>query len=188
MDQQAISALLGIDDGPFRDVTMRSRQVIAEVSHGLHDAAANLLAKALRAVAAGDQARASDLVQRAVQLPFDEHEEVYPGPWAATLLLYQAVTDAVEACAEDDPFWLDAADQALGTADEDGRRALLHTLRDVVTDYQVPRNEARRINDMLHHAGLLDQEHPDRLELAATVPAVLAVVRTVAAYLDALKS
>ena len=41
---------------------------------------------------------------------------------------------------------------------------------------------------MLHHAGLLDQEHPDLLELAATVPAVLAVVRTVAAYLDALRS
>src|SRR5215204_5063148 len=150
---QALALLHGDDgDGPFGNARVRSNLIKAGVSRGLQAAAGNLLAKALRAVVAGDDQRARGYVHRAVQLPVDEHEEVHPGSLAASMLLFGAVTDALEACDEDDPMWLDAADQALHTAGDDGRHALLHTLRTIASDYHLPHGEARRITDLLGQA------------------------------------
>jgi hypothetical protein len=186
MDMQvdeALARLRGLDgDGPFGDARLRSNRIQAGVSHGLQEAAGNLLAKALRAVRAGDEARAHGYAQRAVRLPMDEHEEGHPGFWAATMLLFNAVVDAVETCDEDDPAWLDAADQVLQTASGEARQALLHTLSTIASDYHLPHHEARRIRHLLGDAEPPDWPSHDQPEPAQAAATILAVVHTVAAY------
>jgi len=44
------------------------------VSEGLHTAGDNLLRKAARALSSGDEAQSRRYVERALDLPFDEHE------------------------------------------------------------------------------------------------------------------
>ena len=84
-------------------------------------AADNLLTKALRAIEAGDQARASGYIQRAVGLPFDEHEQAYPAPVSAHMALFMVVTDTMDQCLESDTTWLDAALDVLDSAAEEAR-------------------------------------------------------------------
>ena len=60
---------------PFGDTELVSGQTRSRFSKGKQAAADNLLAKADRALAAGDQERVRLLVDRAAALAYDEHEE-----------------------------------------------------------------------------------------------------------------
>lgn len=52
-----------------------------------------------------------------MRLSFDEHEEVAPSRQAASMLVFDKVTDALEACGEYDTSWLDSALTVLDGAD-----------------------------------------------------------------------
>jgi hypothetical protein len=71
-------------DRPLGALRTPSNRIMAGVSHGLQIAADNLLTKALKAMMIGDPAKAQGYVERAVRLPFDEHEQNDPA-WVGRL-------------------------------------------------------------------------------------------------------
>ena len=167
---------------PLGDVTLSSNLINAEVSGGLQQAACNLMAKALRAATAGDDARARAYVERAVQLPFDQHEEVAPSWQAASGLIFDLVTDALEGCAESDASWLDAAIIVLDRADTQAAIALRATLAAIPQSYELTPGETRRLAAAAgdtHPDAWYDDEPTDHTE---QVDAILAVLHAAVAY------
>jgi hypothetical protein len=108
-------------DQPFGDAELVSGRTLSAFSRAGLTAADNLLAKADRALAAGDLQRARRFVDRAATLPYDEHEQTAPAAYAASMLLFTAVTDTLERSPEGDSSWLDAAVEALSSNDGCGQ-------------------------------------------------------------------
>ena len=129
----------------FGDVHRVSNRVRQRFSVASQLAADNLLAKALRAIEAGDHERASGYIQRAVALPFDEHEQEYPGLTSAHLRLFMMVADTMDECLEDDTVWLDAALDVLGSAADEARLELRDVLSDIDQDYLLSGPEHDRL-------------------------------------------
>lgn len=71
-------------------------------------AAGNLFEKVVGALALGDQDKARRMATQVARRPFDDFEEVWPGPAAAHYALFELVTDTVHELAEDDDTWVDA--------------------------------------------------------------------------------
>ena len=176
-------------DRPLGDAQLASGRTLAPFSRALGLGAENLLVKAVDALEAQDDDRATALVRRAARLPFDEHEEVAPAAAAAHLLLFNLVTDVMEGSPDDDERWLDAA---LGVIDGPVQLARLD-MRDVLTaiaqDYDLTRSERRRllggIRDVEPAPELIDLVDLTRDELAERVMAILGACRTYADAVDA---
>lgn len=100
-----------LDDQPraLDHVVRNSGGMRNELSWAALEGAENLLEKAVRAVRAGDEGRATALIERACRMPWDDGHEMFPGPWAAHMMLFVAITDALEVSGEDEEHWLDAA-------------------------------------------------------------------------------
>jgi len=182
--------LLSMDaDQPLDGVRHASGRALSAVSFGLHTAAENLLVKALRAARSGDVERAEAYVTRAVRLDFDDHEQVHPAPQQAQMLLFTAVTDALEECELGDGRWLDAALTVLPDCEEHARAELLSVLADVDHDWHVEPHESRQIRAA--RAGLtVTSDHDDARSVpeAEQVRMILQVLDVVSAYGDALKA
>lgn len=97
-------------------------------------AAANLVHKTVEALARGDEDRARRLAAQAAARPFDEHEEIWPGPWAAHYALFERVTDLVEDWPEGDHAWVGALADLMG------------------------RVSGRQLDELRHLAAVLDQD------------------------------
>lgn len=69
---------------------------LAPLSQAARDAAENLLNKAIDKLEIGDSERAERLISRAAAIPFDEHEEIWPGPMMADQMLFGMLSDFVE--------------------------------------------------------------------------------------------
>lgn len=183
--QDLIATLIDAEsERPLGAVTVRSNLASAPFSRSLHLGANNLLAKALRAIERDDAARAQALVDRAVALPYDEHEREYPGLWSARMLMFDAMVDALEESAEGDEAWLDAVFDVLADCGPDARRVIRRLLLEVNDDFTTDPRESRRIAEELRtgtetaeefHAGLGE----DRRAQAAVI---LEVLRAVAHY------
>ncbi|WP_432572171.1 hypothetical protein [Kineococcus sp. SYSU DK005] len=179
----AASALFPGDPsaGAFGDPTPARRE-LAGASSALLGAAHNLLAKALRAVREGDEARARRLTERAFALPHDEHEGVVPAWWAASMLLHDAVDAELESSAEDDDAWLAVAEQLLGTVDGAVADVLRSALVVAVEGHELSVAEVRRVRAVgggVSPDAWLEQDPGGPLE---AVQLVLQVLRTTAAY------
>lgn len=176
-------------DQPLDGVRHASGRARSAVSFGLHTAAENLLVKALRAARSGDGQRAEAYVTRAVRLGFDDHEQVHPAPQQAQMLLFTAVTDALEECEPGDGRWLDAALTVLPDGEEHARAELLSVLADVDQDWNVEPVESRRIR-----AALAGRPPASDVDGTRSVPEVeqvrmiLQVLDVVSAYRDALEA
>jgi len=172
---------------PFGDTELVSGQTRSPFSKGKQAAADNLLAKADRALAAGDLERVRLLVDRAAALAYDEHEETDPAAQAASMLLFMFVTDTLEETPEGDSSWLDAAVAAITSHDGWGQSEMRHTLLAIRQDYDIDRRERRTI-DQVTAAVPERAELPDtRLgasDLAAAVTSVLQVLHTYRSVLD----
>jgi hypothetical protein len=173
-------------DQPLGDTDLVSGRTLSPFSRAGMQAADNLLIKAERALASGDLERASHFVGRAVALPYDEHEKTAPAAFAVEMMLFTAVTDALEDSPEGDSDWLDAAVEALSGAKGWGRSELRNTLLTARKDYVVERAESRRID-------IAVADVPERVELSeAALPAeelteaVMSVLHTLRAYRSAL--
>lgn len=174
-------------DRPFGDAELVSGQTLAPFSRAGLSAADNLLAKADRAMSAGDLQRAGDLIDRAAALTYDRHEQTAPAAYAASMMLFNAVSDALEDSPEGDSRWLDAALEALSATDGWGQSEMRRTLLVVRQDYVIEPSEKRTI------AGAA-AEVPDRPELADRTlaahelfAAVTSVLQTLQAYRASLK-
>ena len=98
------------------------------------------------------------LSDRAVRLPYDEHERAAPVAIAAHMELFCQVTDTLEQAEADDPRWLDAAIHVLGIADEPGRCEMRDVLASIDHDYSLNSPERAGIHTAIAPI-------PDRAEL-----------------------
>lgn len=146
------------EDQPFGDVEAVSGQTLQPFSWASHQGARNLLDKAGKALAADDHARARSLVDRAVGLPYDRHEDTAPAAWAAQMKLFSLVTDAMEASDPEDSRWLDAAIEVLTHTKDPARYALRDVLNDLSDDYSMSAAEHARIREAISNI-------PERAEL-----------------------
>ncbi len=164
------------------DIPLRATAALSPFSLAQMDAATNLLEKALRALDNGDEDRARRFVERAVALPYDEHERMHPAAMMAQQQLFSAVTDALDNGGEE---WLDAATDTFASAPEQAKFTLRDVLKEVLQDYELPDGEERRLRritkDVPERAELPDLElAPEQL-----VPAVLEVLEGVIHFVDA---
>ena len=166
---------------PFGHVELVSGRTLAPFSRAGLSAADNLLAKADRALAEGDELRAARYVDRAVALNYDDHEQTAPAAFAASMMLFNAVIDALEGSSEGDSRWLDAAVEALSSTIGWGQSEMRHLLLVVRKDYVVEPRESRIIGHAVAEVpvrvDLRDAALPPR-ELAAAVTSVLQTLQT----------
>lgn len=95
---------------------------------GAHAGARNLIGKALAALEDGDEDQAVRFATRAAHLPWDNHEEVWPGALAAHMSLFHELTEAMEGAAEGDVSWVDDAVTVLGELSGPAHRHFARTL------------------------------------------------------------
>ena len=145
-------------DGPFGDVEAVSGRLLQPFSTAGHVGAANLLDKASRALDRDDLAGARRYVDRAVRLPYDNHEEAAPAAIAAHMELFCLVTDELEQAEPDDSRWLDAAIDVLASADDAARFDLIDVLTAIDQDYELRVRESSRVR-------AANAEIPERAEL-----------------------
>lgn len=69
---------------------------LAPFSEASHEAAVNLLTKALRRLSEGDAEKADRMIARAAALPFDEREHAWPGTGMAEQMLFDLLADQAE--------------------------------------------------------------------------------------------
>ena len=164
------------------DISLRATAALAPLSRAQMTAATNLLDKAVRALDDGDEARARRFVERAVALPFDEHERVHPAAMMVHQRLFVAVTEALE---DGGDGWLGAAVDTFASGSEEARYCLRDILMSVMQDYELTVGEERRvrrlISDVPERAELYDLDLAPP-EMAATI---LAVLEGIIHYVDA---
>ena len=137
--------------GPLGNRPMAPTAALAPVSQGLAAAAKNLLRKARAALEKGDDPRADRFIERAMDLAFDEHEEVHPALVEAHMDLYLVLDK--RALLGDGDQWL--APALTVYADATGRRrelmgSMLSTIaRDIVLSH-AERKKLRRALDSEH--------------------------------------
>jgi hypothetical protein len=167
---------------PFGDVELVSERTLAPFSEASRAAADNLLRKAADALARGDRERTERFVQRAVALPYDRREQGAPAAMAAAMVLYDAVTEALETSDSGDSRWLDAALAVLDSAAGWGRSEMQHVLVVIGREYGIGRPERARITQALD--GLPERADLWRADLppAALAEAVTEVLATAHAY------
>lgn len=172
---------------PFGDVELRSGRTLAPFSRAGLTSADNLLTKADRALAGGDLERASHLVDRAVMLPYDRHEQTAPAAFAASMMLFNAVIDALERSAEGDPHWLDAAvavmASANGWAQSEMRRVLLVVRQDFVLERSESLTIGEAVATVAERPELRDVTLTPR-ELGEAVTSVLQILQAYRAELE----
>jgi hypothetical protein len=130
---------------PFGDVEAHSGRVLQPFSFAGQRAAENLLIKARRALDEHDADRARAFVDRAVRLPFDEHEKAAPVALAAHMDLFCVVTDTLEQNADDDAGWLDAAVAVLRDAEDAAAYELRDVLVSIEHDYALSPHEHKTL-------------------------------------------
>lgn len=175
-------------DQPFGNVELMSGRTLAPFSRAGLTAAENLLTKADRALTDGDPERAGHFIDRAAALNYDDHEKTAPAAFAASMMLFNAVTDALERSGEGDSRWLEAAGVALSSTTGWGQAQMRHTLAVVRQDYVVEPGESRVIEDAVvevpERADLRDVTLL-QAELAEAVTSMLQVLQTYRAALNA---
>lgn len=181
LDRRIEALLAERANQPFGDHEAVAGRTLHPFSRASHDAAANLLDKALRALADGDDERAATFAARAARLPFDRHEEALPAATEAHMALFNSVTDEAED-SDDDSRWLDAALEVIDTAEPDGAASLRRALEVMVDDFQLLPAEKRRIRAATAGAPDRPDVRDRQLDPEELTTVVLSILRTVVAY------
>lgn len=129
-------------------------------------AASNLFHKVVAALERDQAERAERLATQAAQRPFDDHEEVWPGPEAAHYALFELVTDTIEEWPEGDHTWVEAFADLTSRASGRQRDELRHlaaVLHQDASVLAVDDDEARRLH------GVADGADP-RARLSENLP------------------
>lgn len=165
---------------PFGELELASGHTAQRFSVAGQQAASNLLVKASRALDGDETERARAYVDRAVRLPYDEHEQSHPVAMEVHMMLFCLVTDVLENADEDDSRWLDAAIRAQTAADEAGRCTMRDVLVAIDNDYRLKGAERASLRSAI--AAVPDRPELSDLdlgpgELGEHVMSVLAVCR-----------
>jgi hypothetical protein len=165
---------LGITPGPDPTMGMAVRGAVS------------LLVKVGAAWDVGDEAKSARLLDRAAGMPFVRQESVWPGPYAAHLILFELLTHTVET--SDPDTWFDAVEATAAGLDDEGRTWLGDALSPVVSDWDLGPGLSRLVSDLI---GPRPDEHRwmrDTLDPATVRAGTESVLRTavsLAAELDA---
>lgn len=141
----------------FARLTRSSGQRSNEQFDAQMDGATNLLLRAMKHLATGDEAKAEPFIRRVAAMPWDELQEDSPGIRAATVLVYDEVSDELEESTSEDTVWLDVALQVLAEVDGYGKADLASVLHSFVLQgdfFDLSRSETRRIKQAVGGAPL----------------------------------
>lgn len=127
------------------NVQLTSDRALERYSRAGHDGEQNLVDKAVDALENGDRHRARRYLGTASRLPFDHREGSHPLAWIVHMMLFNLVSDTVEAADAGDSRWLDVALDLLGERDETGRSEMRDVLATIDHDYQLVRQESRAL-------------------------------------------
>lgn len=106
-----------------------------------HLGAENLVAKAVARLHEGDESRARRSADQAAALGWHELEESPYGAFAARGVLFDEITDSLEAGEPSDWAWRDACLEILGDASELETLVLCDLLVSILNDYDLPKRE-----------------------------------------------
>lgn len=138
----------GLEPGPLGNKPLAPTAALQPISVGLKAAATNFLAKARKAYE-DDPARARRFIERLVDVPYDEHEQIFPGVIAAHYNLYESVVEAAEALEEDDRTWLAAALEVYASTNETGREEMEDVLAVLLNEGYGTRHQRREIRALV---------------------------------------
>jgi hypothetical protein len=187
-EQRANAASQGQCHRPFDEVVFASRRALAPFNRAGLGAADNLLVKADRVLAEGDLERSAHLIRRAATLNYDDHEGTAPAAFAVSMMLFNAVTDALERSDEGDSRWLDAAVEAMSTASGWGHSEMGRVLAVVRQDYVIESSERRAIDEAMSKVPKRTELRDVTLPQAELAEAVTSVIQMLHAYRAAFAS
>jgi hypothetical protein len=113
-------------------------------------------------------------------LDYDRHEQTAPAAYAASMMLFSAVTDALERSAEGDSRWLDTAVEVTSSASGWGQSEMRHVLLVV--------SESRTIRDAVAKVAERAELRDATLTPGELGGAVTSVLQILKAYRAALES
>ena len=134
---------------------------LAPFSQAAMRAAENLLVKAVDRMRSGEQTAADRLMGRAAEIPFDDHEGVWPGPTIAAQLLFDVLADHSELIADfeyDDegnepPLEVHLAMRSikgqLTPVEGEALRAVVQGVLTTAGEYGIDRLQEQRMRDVL---------------------------------------
>lgn len=160
-----------------RGLPRRSRAEVAQ-SDGLWLAAENLVRKVADALLDGDVERAHRVAERAAGLPYDEHQEMWPGVAVADQEIFNTLTDAVEIWPADEHSWVDAVSAGMAESPTAAEQ-LSHVaaiLAHTATDVEIAPAEQARLSRI---AGAQDPMRPpaDGIPRAEHTDAIVALAQ-----------
>jgi hypothetical protein len=121
-------------------------------------------------------------------LDYDRHEQTAPAAYAASMMLFSAVTDALERSAEGDSRWLDTAVEVTSSASGWGQSEMRHVLLVVSQDYVIEERESRTIRDAVAKVAERAELRDATLTPGELGGAVTSVLQILKAYRAALES
>ncbi len=181
--QKQIAQLL--KPGAFAPLVRAQNVRARNASNAYRDAARNLLNKALRALVAGEMERSESLLDKALALPFDEHEEALPAALAASSLLYEELTDRLEETPKGDLRWINAVVSAFAELPPAPAGQLAHFLSTILREYQLVPREAGLLGRLVEmHGPGHDLWDAHRLPPAETREAIWGTLGAYQAFVD----
>lgn len=141
----------------FTEAARRSGRMLNAAGQAQIVGARNLLNKAIEHLASGDSQRAEQLMLRAARMPYDAREGGSPGVFAATMLVYDLISDYLEDSDFEDSSWLDVPIAVHDRLDATGRAEVASIVHGFVlqkTLFTTSPTEKRRIRQVFGDAPL----------------------------------
>ena len=140
------------------------------------DAAGHLLHKAAARLEEGDETSARHFVERALHLPYDEHEDIQPALSWLQLEMSNRLSEEVELSADGDTGWLDRARTLLSEVSGPAAAVVSGALHDARSQFTLSADEQRRLAALIDGAEF-DTEPLSHVRGESVTDAAMAVLR-----------
>jgi hypothetical protein len=169
--------------GALGESRRASNTVAQRLSRAYSTAASNLLEKAVIRLGRGDEQAARAFVARALDLPYDEHEEAVPALWEAHMILFTAFSDDVEESEPGDLGWLDRVESVVRGSEEAVQRELRSCLV-ALFDMDLSSKEQRRLRALVRGASSDDEPFAGVSDREERIHVVVGMLEALLRYAD----